>query len=85
MNLSNDIDYFLKKIPKGGCVFVCNPNNPTGVLISRQKMQKIIQTAKKKSTLVFVDECFIELSEPKQSIIKDLKKYNNLNNPYIHI
>ncbi len=78
MNLSNDIDYFLKKIPKGGCVFVCNPNNPTGVLISRQKMQKIIQTAKKKSTLVFVDECFIELSEPKQSIIKDLKKYDNL-------
>jgi threonine-phosphate decarboxylase len=78
MNLSKDIDYFLKKIPKSGCVFVCNPNNPTGVLISRQKMQKIIQTAKKKSTLVFVDECFIELSNPKQSIIKDLKKYDNL-------
>ncbi len=78
MNLSNDIDYFLKKIPKRGCVFVCNPNNPTGVLTSRQKMQKIIQTAKKKSTLVFVDECFIELSEPKESIIKDLKKYDNL-------
>jgi threonine-phosphate decarboxylase len=78
MNLNINIDSFLKKIPKKGCIFVCNPNNPTGVLISRQKMQKIIQTAKKKSTLVFVDECFIELSESKQSIIKDLKKYENL-------
>jgi threonine-phosphate decarboxylase len=68
----------LKKIPKKGCIFVCNPNNPTGILISRQKMQKIIITAKKRSTLVFVDECFIELSDPKQSIIKDLKKYDNL-------
>jgi len=78
MNLNENMDYFLKKIPKRGCIFVCNPNNPTGVLISRQKMQKIIQTAKKRSTLVFVDECFIELSDPKQSIIKDLKKHDNL-------
>ena len=78
MNLNNDLDDFLKKIPKKGCIFVCNPNNPTGVLIPRQKMLKIIQTAKKKSTLVFVDECFIELSEPKESIIKDIKKFDNL-------
>jgi len=41
-------------------------------------MQKIIQTSKKRSTLVFVDECFIELSDQKQSVIKDLKKYDNL-------
>ena len=78
MNLNTNIDSFLKKIPRKGCIFVCNPNNPTGVLISRKKMQKIIQTSKKRSTLVFVDECFIELSDQKQSVIKDLKKYDNL-------
>ena len=68
-----------KKNPKKRLhVFVCNPNNPTGVLISKLNMRKIIQTAKKKSTLVFVDECFIELSDSKQSIIKDIKKFDNL-------
>ncbi len=78
MNLNTNIDSFLKKIPRKGCIFVCNPNNPTGVLISRKKMQKILQISKKRSTVVFVDECFIELSDQKQSVIKDLKKYDNL-------
>ena len=78
MNLNTNLDNFLKKIPIKGCIFVCNPNNPTGILISRKKMQKIIQEASKKSTLVFVDECFIELSDPNQSVIKDIKKFENL-------
>lgn len=78
MNLNDDFNDFIYKIPKNGCVFVCNPNNPTGILISRKKMQKIIQASSKKSSLVFVDECFIELSDTKQSIIKDIKKFENL-------
>ena len=63
MNLSENLDLFLKKIPKNGCIFLCNPNNPTGLLLSRKTMLKILQNAKKKSTFVFVDECFIELSD----------------------
>ena len=78
MNLSENLDLFLKKIPKNGCVFLCNPNNPTGILLSRKTMLKILQNAKKKSTFVFVDECFIELSDHKQSLVNDLKKYENL-------
>ena len=78
MNLNDDLDDFIDKIPKKGCIFICNPNNPTGILLSRKRMQKIIQEANKKSTLVFVDECFIELSDPQQSVIKDIKKFENL-------
>ena len=79
MNLESNLDNFIKKIPKNGCVFVCNPNNPTGKLLSKRNLLKIIQAAKKKSSLVFVDESFIELvSESNQSIIKYVKKYNNL-------
>ncbi len=79
MNLSEDIDSFILKIPRNGCVFVCNPNNPTGTIISKTQLTKIILTAKKKSSLVFVDECFIELvPESNQSVINLVKKYDNL-------
>ena len=33
MNLNNDLEEFIKKIPKNGIVFLCNPNNPTGCLL----------------------------------------------------
>ena len=47
-NLNEDIDGFLKSIPKNGAVFVCNPNNPTGVLVKKSNMIKIIKNAQKK-------------------------------------
>jgi len=79
MNLGNDIDDFIKKIPKNGCVFVCNPNNPTGELLPRNLITKIISNSKKKSTLVFLDECFIEMTPGKtESIISSIKKFDNL-------
>ncbi len=79
MNLESDLDNFIKKIPKNGCVFVCNPNNPTGKLLSKRNLLKIIQAAKRKSSLVFVEESFIELvPKSNQSVIKFVKKFSNL-------
>lgn len=79
MNLSKNIDLFISKIPKNGCVFLCNPNNPTGSLLSKNQMLQIIESSKKLSTLVFVDECFIELvPNSNESVISYVKKYDNL-------
>jgi threonine-phosphate decarboxylase len=79
MNLSKDIDSFISQIPRNGCVFLCNPNNPTGKLLPKQQLNLIIQKAKKLSSIVFVDECFIELvPESNESIISYVKKYDNL-------
>jgi len=69
MNLNSDIPDFIKKIPKNGCVFICNPNNPTGALIPKNAMLKILHAAKSRSTILFVDECFMELTQsPKESL-----------------
>ena len=74
MNLNYDVSDFIKKIPKNGCIFICNPNNPTGVLASKDTMLQILRVAKKLSTLVFVDECFMELTQnPQESLIDHLK------------
>lgn len=79
MNLESDLEEFIQKIPRNGIVFICNPNNPTGVLISKNSMMQIIRVAKAKSTFVFVDECFMELTQKQnQSLVDQVSKFENL-------
>lgn len=79
MDLQADLQKFIQKIPKKGVVFLCNPNNPTGTMISKSSMIQIIKTAKAKSALVFVDECFIELTKKhNETVIALVSKFENL-------
>lgn len=79
MNLSENLDQLISKIPKNGCIFICNPNNPTGKLLEKRQILQIIKKAKKLSTIVFVDECFIEMvPESNESVISYVKKHDNL-------
>ncbi|HXY88749.1 MAG TPA: histidinol-phosphate transaminase [Candidatus Acidoferrales bacterium] len=50
-------------------VFLCNPNNPTGRLLKRNQISKIADACSEKGTVLFVDEVFIELSDPSQSAV----------------
>lgn len=79
MNLEDDLAAFLSKLPKNGCVFVCNPNNPTGTMVSKNGLKIIVQEAKRRNTLVFVDECFIELVPDRdESVMHLVRKHENL-------
>ncbi len=79
MNLESDLEKFIQKIPRNGIVFICNPNNPTGVLISKNPMMQIIRAAKTRSAFVFVDECFMELTQKQnQSLVDQVSKLENL-------
>lgn len=58
-------------------LFVCNPNNPSGKLRSREDLLDLAERCASKDTLLFVDEAFIELADdPSQSIV-DLVEGNN--------
>jgi threonine-phosphate decarboxylase len=61
-------------------VFLCNPNNPTSMLISQETLKDIIETALKQDTLVFLDEDFLEFvdAEKSLSMINKIGKYPNL-------
>ncbi|MDD5023743.1 MAG: histidinol-phosphate transaminase [Methanoregula sp.] len=48
--------------------FVCNPNNPTGHLRTKTEMQKILEGSACDQFL-FVDEAFIELAAPDESLV----------------
>ena len=79
MDLSKHLQEFISLIPRNGCIFICNPNNPTGNLISKNDLLKILSSAQKFNSLVFVDECFIELvPESNESIISSIKHFDNL-------
>jgi threonine-phosphate decarboxylase len=79
MNLAKDFSEFVKNIPTDGIVFVCNPNNPTGNLVPKQTIVQMVKIAKAKNTLVFIDECFMELTQtPQQSAIDQIQRFDNL-------
>ena len=79
MNLNQNLSKFQDMMEKKHCVFLCNPNNPTGVLIKRKNMLKILELAHDKSTMVFLDECFIELvPDGNGSAASYLKEFDNL-------
>lgn len=55
--------------PEGNkAVFLCNPNNPTGRLLGRKEVNKLAKKCALSEVFLFVDEAFIELSNPQESI-----------------
>lgn len=48
--------------------FCCNPNNPTGTLRTRDDLFREYRELAAREGILFVDEAFIELSDPKESV-----------------
>jgi threonine-phosphate decarboxylase len=63
-------------LEKAKILFICNPNNPTGKLRTREEIKALAERCTQHKTLLFVDEAFIELSDPSQSVA-DLAVNNN--------
>jgi threonine-phosphate decarboxylase len=49
--------------------FLCNPNNPTGHLLTKDQVREILESLPVEGAYLFVDEAFIELSDPVQSMV----------------
>jgi threonine-phosphate decarboxylase len=48
--------------------FLCNPNNPTGALLPADRVRDVLRQVPEGSGTLFLDEAFIELSDPAQSL-----------------
>ena len=61
-------------------LFLCEPNNPTGVATDRALLEEILEACHKSGTMVVIDECFNGfLDDPEQHTMNDyLGKYRNL-------
>lgn len=66
--------------PELDMIFLCNPNNPTGILMERPLLEKILKRCAELGIFMVVDECFLDfVKEPETYTLKKLlEKYNNL-------
>lgn len=66
--------------PELDAIFICNPNNPTGVLTDPGLLLDILKKAQEMDTYVVLDECFLdfEKEEDKYSMIHHLSDFSKL-------
>jgi len=58
-NWAPDIDEIGSQItPKTKVIAICNPNNPTGAILSNEAMEEIVELSKKANIWLYVDEIY---------------------------
>lgn len=76
-----DIEKFLKKAEetKADGICLCNPNNPTGQLISKAVLLEILQFCRKRSIHLIADEAFIDFTdEAENSLAGEISNFERL-------
>ena len=63
-------------------LFLANPNNPTGQLMSREYLRELMEHCRQQGIIVVLDECFIEFCETDReqpvSLLGKIDQYENL-------
>lgn len=72
-----DIDALIQlskeKNPK--VIFLCTPNNPTGYVVPKKEVIKLLDNV---DSVVVIDEAYMEFWNEKESVIDQIDKYPNL-------
>lgn len=79
-NFNVEATVFEREMTGAKIVFLCNPNNPTSILIPNETLKGIIEKALDQDSLVFLDEDFLEFVENEKSLsmINKIESYPNL-------
>jgi threonine-phosphate decarboxylase len=79
-NLELDPDTVIAKAKNSDAIFLCNPNNPTGLTCNSKLIEKIVGSVDN-STKILVDESYIELSDYSPSMhtmTSRIREFDNL-------
>ena len=79
-NLELDPDTVIAKAKNSDAIFLCNPNNPTGLMCNSKVIEKIVESVDN-STKILVDESYIELSDyglSMHTMMSRIKEFDNL-------
>lgn len=61
-----------------GLLFIANPGNPFGTLMSREYLRKLLSYCRERGIYVVLDECFIEFCEENSSLVDGIEEHENL-------
>ena len=78
-NLTMDTDSILRTAKNSDAIYLCNPNNPTGIL-STNNIRKILESVSE-PTIILLDESFIELVTKRgksDSLIRRIEEFDNV-------
>lgn len=73
-----DIRKVLIHLPKVDFIILCNPNNPTGNLLEKDRLLELVKACCKNRTYLFIDEVFIEFVKNSYSLIKEAAFYKHI-------
>jgi len=59
---AHDVQAMAQADPEAGLIYVCNPNNPTGSITSKEDIEYLV-AHKPKGAIVLLDEAYIHLSK----------------------
>jgi threonine-phosphate decarboxylase len=72
------IDELLPILSSADALFLCNPNNPTGIQYPVSTVLSIIQECEKRNCFVILDEAFYDFLVNYESFIPSINKFANL-------
>lgn len=70
-----DMEALIEKLDKVDAVFLCNPNNPTGVCFSYESTRRIAEACNQKGVYLVIDEAFYDFPKNYQSLTPILNDF----------
>jgi threonine-phosphate decarboxylase len=77
-NFELSMDELRPSLPSADALFLCNPNNPTGIQYSVSTILSIIEECEKQNCFVILDEAFYDFLIDYHSFIPYIYKFSNL-------
>ncbi len=77
-NFETDEEIFSVLTEDVDLLWIANPNNPDGNLLSGQFLSKLLKHCDNNGVIVVVDECFISFCQGDNSVLHEINSYRNL-------
>ncbi|WP_104201692.1 threonine-phosphate decarboxylase CobD [Billgrantia saliphila] len=73
-----DASLAVAAMARAGVVFLCRPNNPSGTLVSRELVSRMLEAGQAHGSMLVVDEAFVDFVTPDERLTPLLAHYDNL-------
>jgi threonine-phosphate decarboxylase len=78
-----EVKEILKYLPMVDLVFICNPNNPTGTLLSKREILFLARESKRYGVVLIIDESFVDFVEKTEEVTVIKEAIQRLSNIFV--